>query len=85
MEMRTWRESRRRADDAATALREALAGLDLPESQSRRSLLRHLRPVVTHTGTPFVHVGMVRAEHVERIAEALRVAAGQPKHAPHSD
>lgn len=67
MDMRNWRDARSRADDATRVFREALAGLGLPES-----LQRQLRPVITHTGTPFVHMGMVRAEYVERIAEALR-------------
>lgn len=80
MDMLTWRESRRRADDATTVLREALAALGLPES-----FQRHLRPVVTQSGTPFVHVGLVRAEQAERIAEALLAAAVLPEQARHSD
>ncbi len=70
MDMRTWRSSRGRADDVTTALREALAALGLPERA-----LQHLRPVVTHSGMSFVHVGMLRAEHVEQIAEALLIGA----------
>ncbi|GAA3827742.1 hypothetical protein FNH04_18895 [Streptomyces phyllanthi] len=70
MDMRTWRESRGRADNATKALREALAALGLPER-----VQQHLRSVVTHSGTPLVHVGMLKAEYVEQIAEALRVAA----------
>lgn len=38
-----------------------------------------LRPMVTHSGSPFVHVGVVPVEHIERIAEALR-AAGASAH-----
>jgi hypothetical protein len=71
MDMQTWRDSRSRADNATTALREALAALGIPER-----VQRHLRPMVTHHGTPLVHVGMLQAEHVEQIAEVLRVAAG---------
>ncbi|MGW7364809.1 hypothetical protein ACWGI8_15600 [Streptomyces sp. NPDC054841] len=70
MDMQTWRDSRTRADDATKALREALEALGVPEN-----VREHLRPMVTHSGTPYVHVGMVRADHIERVAEALRVAA----------
>ncbi|MGW0575423.1 hypothetical protein ACWD25_05510 [Streptomyces sp. NPDC002920] len=70
MDMQTWRDSHARADNATTALREALAALDLPER-----IQRHLRPMVTHQGAPFVHVGLLSAEHVEQIAAALRIAA----------
>jgi hypothetical protein len=74
MDMRTWRDSRRRADAATAALREALAGLGVPEH-----VRRGLRPVVTHSGVPYVHIGMVRAEYVESIAEALGDAVGVPR------
>ncbi|WP_405798774.1 hypothetical protein [Streptomyces sp. NBC_01506] len=70
MDMQTWRNSRSRADNATNALREALAALGLPER-----VQQHLRPMVTHSGTPLVHVGMLNAEYIEQIAEALRVAA----------
>ncbi|GCB49102.1 hypothetical protein [Streptomyces sp. NL15-2K] len=70
MDMQTWRDSRSRADSATNALREALAALDLPER-----VQRHLRPMVTHQGAPFVHVGMLSAEHAEQIVEALRIAS----------
>ncbi|WP_329217928.1 hypothetical protein OG352_17150 [Streptomyces sp. NBC_01485] len=67
MDMQTWRDSRTRAQDAANGLRDALASLGLPER-----VQRHLRPMVTHSGTPFVHVGIRKAEDVERMANALR-------------
>ncbi|MEU9473323.1 hypothetical protein AB0D78_43615 [Streptomyces avermitilis] len=70
MDMQTWRASRARADNATKALREALAALGLPER-----VQQHLRPMVTHSGTPLVHVGMLNAEYIEQIAEALRAAA----------
>lgn len=70
MDMQTWRDSRSRADSATDALREALAALGIPEH-----VQRYLRPVVTHHARPFVHMGLLRAEYVEQIAEALRVAA----------
>ncbi|MCF1511415.1 hypothetical protein [Streptomyces glomeratus] len=71
--MQTWRDSRSRADNATNPLREALAALGLPER-----VRRHLQPMLTHQGAPFVHVRMLSAEHVERIAEALRIAAEAP-------
>lgn len=71
MDMRTWRDSHSRAVDATTALREGLAALGVPEPVQQR-----LRPLVTHSGTALVHVGTIRAEDVELIAEALRGAAG---------
>lgn len=70
MDMQTWRDSRVRADNATTALREAFAALGVPDH-----VQQHLRPVITHSGTAFVHIGMLQAEHVEQIAEALRAAA----------
>ncbi|GGZ75544.1 hypothetical protein [Streptomyces bluensis] len=70
MDMQTWRNSRSRADDATNALREALAALGIPERVQQR-----LRPTVTHRGTPLVYLGMIHAEHIEQIAEALRIAA----------
>ncbi|MEV2213655.1 hypothetical protein AB0H86_19785 [Streptomyces sp. NPDC050997] len=70
MDMQTWRDSRTRADNATKVLREALAALGLPER-----VQQHLRPMVTHSGTPLVHVGMLNAEYIEQIAEALRVVA----------
>lgn len=70
MDMQTRRDGRARADDATDALRQALEALGVPER-----VRDHVRPVVLHTGTPYVHVGMVRADHIEQIAEALRIAA----------
>ncbi|MCP3820496.1 hypothetical protein NLX86_21080 [Streptomyces sp. A3M-1-3] len=70
MDMQTWRDGRARAEDATKALREALAALGVPER-----VQEHLRPMVTRTGRPYVHVGTVRADHIEQIAEALRIAA----------
>jgi len=66
MDMRTWRDSSTRADSAATALREALAALGLPEST-----WGSIRPRVVGSGAAYVHVGMVRADAVEQIAQAL--------------
>ncbi|QOV37653.1 hypothetical protein IM697_04270 [Streptomyces ferrugineus] len=67
MDMETWRDARSRAVGAAEALRAALAALGVPES-----VWGTVRPMVTHKGTPYVHVGMVRAEVAEQIAEAMR-------------
>ncbi|MFF7382130.1 hypothetical protein [Streptomyces griseoluteus] len=67
MEMQTYRDGRKAADDAAEAIRTALAGLGLPES-----VWNSVRPMVTHSGKPYVHLGMMRADAAERIAEAIR-------------
>lgn len=67
MEMRTWRQSRTTATEAAESLRAAFAALGIPESA-----WSSVRPVVTNTGGAYVHLGMIRADAVEQIAEALR-------------
>ncbi|MFD7569930.1 hypothetical protein ACFV6U_05255 [Streptomyces sp. NPDC059810] len=71
MDMQTYRDGRKAATDAAEAIRAALAGLGLPER-----VWGSVRPMVTHSGKPYVHLGMVRAEAAEKIAEAIR--AGEP-------
>ncbi|MEU1478434.1 hypothetical protein [Streptomyces sp. NPDC005760] len=77
MDMQTWRDSRKQADQATYALREALAALGVPER-----IQRHLRPVVTHHGRPLVHVGLLRAEHAAQIAEVLRVRTDSQQAGP---
>ena len=67
MDMRTYRDGRKQAADAAEAIRAALAGLGLPER-----VWGSVRPMVTHRGQPYVHLGMVRADAAERMAEAMR-------------
>ncbi|WP_123965069.1 hypothetical protein [Streptomyces sp. TLI_185] len=67
MDMQTYRDGREQATDAAEAIREALAGLGLPES-----VWGSVRPMVTHSGKPYVHLGMVRADVAEKMAEAMR-------------
>jgi hypothetical protein len=67
MDMQTYRDGRKAATDAAEAIRAALAGLGLPER-----VWGSVRPMVTHSGKPYVHLGMVRAEAAEKIAEAIR-------------
>ncbi|MEO3976378.1 hypothetical protein [Streptomyces sp. CAU 1734] len=69
MDMQNWRDERSAAGDAAEALREALADLGVPERDCRS-----ISPVVTGAGTPYVHLGMLRPDAVEQIAEALRRA-----------
>ncbi|MBL1088432.1 MULTISPECIES: hypothetical protein [Streptomyces] len=69
MDMQTWRDSRRRAEDATEAIQAALAILGLPEAT-----VASLRPVVTHSGKSYVDLGMIRADHAERMAEAIRTA-----------
>ncbi|MER6713791.1 hypothetical protein [Streptomyces sp. NPDC000877] len=70
MDMQTYRNGRKQAEDAADALKEALAGLGFPES-----VWSGIRPMVTHRGTPYVHIGMIRAGVAEKMAEAMRTPA----------
>ncbi|MEU8849045.1 hypothetical protein AB0C70_22975 [Streptomyces sp. NPDC048564] len=70
MDMATYREGRKQATDAAEAIRAALAVLGLPER-----VWGGVRPMVTHSGKPYVHLGMVRADVAERMAEAMRAPA----------
>lgn len=70
MDMQTWREARAKAVDATEALRTALATLGVPES-----VWSTVRPVVTHKGVPYVHVGMLRAEVAEQITKAMKTPA----------
>lgn len=67
MDMQTYRDGREAAANAAEAIRAALVGLGLPER-----VWGSVRPMVTHSGKPYVHLGMVRADAAERIAEAIR-------------
>ncbi|MFJ4562360.1 hypothetical protein ACIP4U_01285 [Streptomyces caelestis] len=69
MDMETYRDGRKQATDAAEAIRAALAGLGLPES-----VWGGVRPMVTHSGKPYVHLGMVRADAAGRMAEAMRAS-----------
>lgn len=69
--MKTYRDGRAEATAAAEAIRAALAGLGLPER-----VWGSVRPMVTASGTPYVHLGMVRADVAEKIAEAI--GAGSP-------
>ncbi|MEV1083609.1 hypothetical protein AB0I98_36230 [Streptomyces sp. NPDC050211] len=68
--MQTYRNRRKQATDAAEAIRAALVGLGLPES-----VWGSVRPMVTHSGKPYVHLGMIRADAAERIAEAMGTPA----------
>ncbi|MER5223298.1 hypothetical protein [Streptomyces flaveus] len=70
MDMQTYRDGRKEATDAAEAIRAALAGLGLPER-----VWGSVRPMVTHRGQPYVHLGMVRADSTEKMAEAMRAPA----------
>ncbi|MER6343696.1 hypothetical protein ACWC10_00060 [Streptomyces sp. NPDC001595] len=70
MDMQTYRDGRKQAEDAADAIRQALAALGLPER-----VWGGIRPMVTHSGSPYVHLGMIRADAVEKITEAIRVPA----------
>ncbi|MFB0628583.1 hypothetical protein [Streptomyces sp. AB3(2024)] len=68
MDMQTWRDAWSQATDATESIRAALAALGVPESA-----WSSVRPMVTHTGKAYVHLGMIRADAVEQIAEVLRV------------
>lgn len=67
MDMDTYRAGRKEATEAAELIRAALASLGLPER-----VWGSVRPMVTHSGKPYVHLGMVRADAAERMAEAMR-------------
>ncbi|MFD4786767.1 hypothetical protein ACFWN1_06745 [Streptomyces sp. NPDC058459] len=69
-DMQTYRDGNRAASNAADAIKAALVDLGLPES-----VWGSVRPMVTHSGKPYVHLGMVRAEAAERIAEAIRASS----------
>lgn len=67
MEMQVWRDGHQKADNATAAMQEALASLGLPDSA-----WSGIRGWVTNSGRAYVHLGMLLAEHVEQIAEAIR-------------
>ncbi|MGW4029116.1 hypothetical protein ACWEFL_07310 [Streptomyces sp. NPDC004838] len=69
MEMQTWRDATARAADAAEAIRSVMAALGVPERDWRL-----IRPMVSRSGKSYVHLGVLRAEAVEQLAEALRAA-----------
>ncbi|WP_254400062.1 hypothetical protein [Streptomyces sp. AC602_WCS936] len=70
MDMQTYRCGSNAATKAADAIREALAGLGFPES-----VWASVRPMVTHNGKAYVHLGMVRADVAEQMAAAIRAPA----------
>ncbi|MFJ4707119.1 hypothetical protein ACIP6I_20015 [Streptomyces anulatus] len=67
VEMQQWRDGRKAAENATEALSEALMALGIEAEQ-----VSHLRPVVAYSGRPYVHMGVMPADLVERMAEALR-------------
>ena len=76
VEMQQWRDGRKAAEDATEALSGALVALGIEAER-----VSHLRPVVAYSGRPYVHVGAMPADMVERMAEALRRADPPlPKH-----
>ncbi|WP_405609053.1 hypothetical protein [Streptomyces sp. NBC_00076] len=77
MDMQTYRDGRKQAEDAAEALREALAALGLPER-----VWSSVRPMVTHSGNAYVHLGMVRADAAVKMAEAMQAAAEAVEQVP---
>lgn len=68
LDMETYKAGRRIAEEAAEAVRNALAGLGLDES-----VWRTVRPMVTHSGKPYVHFGMLRADIAAKVARAIKV------------
>jgi hypothetical protein len=72
MDMQTWRDGRTRATDAAESIRAALAVLGIPEAA-----WSGIRPTVTYNGHAYVHLGMLPADVVEQIAEAMRLPSGR--------
>ncbi|MFQ6145443.1 hypothetical protein ACLMNJ_20550 [Streptomyces seoulensis] len=60
-----------RAAAAAEAILKALIALGLPED-----IRGGVRPMVTRGGKAYVYLGLVRADVAERMAEAMRPAAG---------
>ncbi|WTL06067.1 hypothetical protein OG501_12320 [Streptomyces niveus] len=65
--MQQWRDGRKAAGEATEALREVLADRGFPADW-----FSHLRPVVAYSGRPLVHIGVLPADMVEQLAEALR-------------
>ncbi|MFD5511187.1 hypothetical protein ACFWIB_25910 [Streptomyces sp. NPDC127051] len=68
MDMQTWRDGHTRATDTLESFRAALAALGVAEAT-----WTGMRPTVTYKGLPCVHLGMLPADVVERMAEAMRV------------
>jgi hypothetical protein len=73
VEMGVWRDARQSAVDASEAVRAALAALGLPEAA-----WSGVRPMVTASGRPLVHLGALPAAAVEVIAEALMPGEARP-------
>lgn len=65
--MQTWRDGHTRATDAAESFQAALAALGILEAA-----WSGMRPTATYNGLPYVHLGMLPADVVEQIAEAMR-------------
>ncbi|MFC4608676.1 hypothetical protein ACFO9E_12710 [Streptomyces maoxianensis] len=68
-----WRDARQSAVDAAEAVRAALAALGLPEAA-----WSGVRPMVTASGRPLVHLGALPAAAVEVTAKALMPGEARP-------
>lgn len=67
VEMQQWRDGRKAAENATEALSGALVALGIGAERVSR-----LRSVVAYSGRPYVHLGAMPADLVERMAEALR-------------
>ncbi|MFD8938275.1 hypothetical protein ACFV0R_24010 [Streptomyces sp. NPDC059578] len=66
MDVQTWKDARTRATDVTEEMRAALSALGLPESA-----WSGMRPTVTYAGRPYVHLGMLPADVVEQMAQAM--------------
>lgn len=62
MDLQQYRNVRAEAEAAAQALRAACAASGLPESATRG-----IRAVVSGSGTPYVHIGVLNAGHVRAL------------------
>lgn len=62
MDLQRYRNVRAEADAAAQALKAACLRSGLPESATRG-----IRPVVTGSGTPYVHIGALSAAHIRAL------------------
>lgn len=66
LDMQQWRDARTAAEDAADALRQALAALGVPAR-----CYRQVRPVVTPSGKSYVLMGPLPVDLAAHMSEAL--------------
>lgn len=73
MDMQTYRDGRAEATAAAEAIRTALVALGFPEC-----VWGAIRPLVTHSGSAYVHLGIVRAGVAATMAASMRTPVTRP-------